>query len=109
MHELAITQRVVAAVAERVGDAKVTCVRLEIGKLSGVAPDAVRFCFEMCARDTVLEGAALEVIEVPARAHCRDCEADVDLEDIIGICPCGSANLELVSGQELRIKEVEVT
>lgn len=108
MHELAITESVVTAVAERVGIAKVLRVQLEIGKLSGVVPDAVRFCFDACAEGTSLAGATLEIVESPGRAQCRDCRADVILDDLIALCPCGSANLEFLGGQELRIKEVEV-
>lgn len=96
------------AVIERVGDAQVVRVRLEIGKLSGVVPDALRFCFELATAETPLAGAALEIIEIPGRARCMQCLADVELEDQIALCVCGSANLDFVSGQELEIKEVEV-
>ena len=50
-------------------------VRLEIGQLAAVMPDAMRFCFDVCARNTVLEGAALEIVEIPGRALCDDCGA----------------------------------
>jgi hydrogenase nickel incorporation protein HypA/HybF len=73
MHELAITESVVEAVAERVGDARGTRVVLEIGMLSGVLPDALRFCFDLCTEATVLQGAALEIIQIPGRGHCQDC------------------------------------
>jgi len=108
MHELAITESVVAGVSERVGDSKVTRVVLEIGKLSAIVPDAIRFCFDICAEGTALEGASLEIIEIQGRAECRDCGTDILLHDVIALCPCGSANLDFVSGQELRIREVEV-
>jgi hydrogenase nickel incorporation protein HypA/HybF len=109
MHELAITESVVEAVAERVGDAKVTRVVLEIGMLSGVLPDALRFCFDFCTEATVLQGAALEIIEIPGRGHCQDCNTEVALEGPVALCTCGSANLEFLSGQELRIREVELS
>jgi hydrogenase nickel incorporation protein HypA/HybF len=108
MHELAIMESIVDAVIERVGDAQVVRVRLEIGKLSGVVPTALRFCFELATAETPLEGAALEIIEIPGRARCMQCFADVELEDQIALCVCGSANLDFVSGQELKIKDVEV-
>ncbi|OLT16426.1 hypothetical protein BJF78_14160 [Pseudonocardia sp. CNS-139] len=66
MHELSITQSVVSAVAERLPDAQVRRVRLEIGQLSGLVPDAVRFCFDLVAEGTVCEGAELEIDERPA-------------------------------------------
>jgi hydrogenase nickel incorporation protein HypA/HybF len=109
MHELAITESLVSTVCERVGDAKVSRVRLEVGKLSGVVPDAILFCFDVCTKGTALEGARLEIDEVVARAHCRDCDLETVIDDSIPLCTCGSANVALLSGQELRIKEVEVT
>jgi hydrogenase nickel incorporation protein HypA/HybF len=108
MHELAITESVVECVADHVRGAKVLRVVLVIGKLSGVVPDAVRACFDICAEGTVMEGASLDIEETPGRARCRDCEAQVELLDTIALCPCGSANLAMFSGQELKIRSVEV-
>jgi len=63
MHELAITEAVVAQVTERLPLSKVTLVRLEIGALSGVVADSVRFSFELVTEGTNLEGASLEIVE----------------------------------------------
>ena len=108
MHELGITRSVVAICAERAMGAKVMRVTLEIGKLSAVMPDALRFCFEICAKDTAVEGAELEIIETPGRAQCRDCGDELMLNELFGRCACGSVNLQLIAGQELRIKQMEV-
>jgi hydrogenase nickel incorporation protein HypA/HybF len=119
MHELALTQEIVDAVRRRVarieaGDdtrarpARVRRVVLEIGRLAAVMPDAIRFCFDLCAEGTPLEGATLEVIDVPGRARCRACDGPVVLERPFGICACGATDLEWLSGDELAIKEVEV-
>ncbi|MGH2707178.1 MAG: hydrogenase maturation nickel metallochaperone HypA [Actinomycetota bacterium] len=108
MHELAITESIVEAIVERVGESRVETVTLVIGELSGVVADSVRFCFEVCTKGTLLEGATLEILEVPGRAWCGACRAEVELHDPIPLCGCGSANLEIVSGQELTIKQVEV-
>jgi len=108
VHELAITESVIEAVTERFGDAKVVRVLLEIGKLSGVVPDAVRFCFDIAADGTSLGGAMLEIMETPGRARCRVCGGQIEIDGPIALCTCGSANLEFTGGTELRIKEVEV-
>jgi hydrogenase nickel incorporation protein HypA/HybF len=110
MHELAISEAIVTGVCEQVGDVKVSRVVLEIGRLAAVVPDAVRFCFDLSAHGTAVEGAELEIIEIPGMAHCRECAADVELEDsLVAPCQrCGAWNLDIVSGQELRIKYVEV-
>jgi hydrogenase nickel incorporation protein HypA/HybF len=63
LHELSITRNVVAIVSERAEGQRVTRVRLEIGRLSAVVPDSIRFCFDICAQGTPLEGAELEIIE----------------------------------------------
>jgi hydrogenase nickel incorporation protein HypA/HybF len=63
MHELGITRNIVAIVTEHAGGARVKRVSLEIGKLSAVLPDAIRFCFDVCSRDTLLEGAELTIHE----------------------------------------------
>ena len=108
VHELAITESVIDAITGRFGDAKIIRVLLEIGKLSGVVPDAVRFCFDIAAGGTPLGGAMLEILETPGRARCRACAAQIEINGPIALCPCGSANLEFTGGTELRIKEVEV-
>lgn len=108
MHELAITQAIVDAVAERAEGARVVKVIVEIGKLSSVVPDAVRFCFELCCAGTPLEGAALEIVEPPGVARCRACGATMALDQPFGRCGCGCNDLSWVSGDELRIRAMEV-
>jgi hydrogenase nickel incorporation protein HypA/HybF len=108
MHELGIAQEIVAIVSEHAGQARVTRVVLEIGKLALVLPDAVRFCFDLCSEGTVVEGASLEIIETPGRARCRECGQFVTLEKPFGRCECGNTDLEWLAGEELRVKEIEV-
>lgn len=107
MHELAVTQGVVDTILERI-DRKVTGVRLEIGRVSGILPDAVRFCFDVVCAGTPLEGAWLEIREPEARARCRSCAAEFAPDGPVSLCACGSADVELLSGGELRITAVEV-
>jgi hydrogenase nickel incorporation protein HypA/HybF len=63
VHELSITRNVVAIVSERAEGQRVTRVRLEIGRLTAVVPDSIRFCFDICAQGTPLAGAELEIVE----------------------------------------------
>jgi hydrogenase nickel incorporation protein HypA/HybF len=108
VHELSITQGVVEAITARMGDAPVVRVRLEVGKLSGLVPDAVRFCFEMVASGTTCAGATLEIDEPTGSARCRTCGADFATAEVLPLCACGSADVAVLGGTELRIKEVEV-
>ncbi len=108
MHELGITQEIVAIVAERARGARVLRVVVEIGKLSAVLPDAVRFCFDLSSQDTVVQGATLEILETPGRARCRSCGGEVVLDRPFGQCVCLSTDLEWLAGDELRIREIEI-
>ena|SRR5690348_4193041 len=109
MHELSISQGIVESVCDAVAEGQVLAVTIEIGKLSGVVPDAVRFCFDECARGTRLEGARLDIVDVRGRGRCSRCEQELDVEELVTPCPCGNSFLEIVHGQELRIRSVEVT
>lgn len=108
MHELGITQEVIAIAVEHANGQRVTRVILEIGKLAGVYPDSVRFCFELCAEGTPVEGATLEIVETPGRGRCRACGSEVALESVIGQCACGNTHLEWIAGHELRVRELEL-
>jgi hydrogenase nickel incorporation protein HypA/HybF len=108
VHELAITEGLVDAVTARLPGQRVTCVRLEIGALSGVVADSVRFCFDLVTEGTDLEGAALEISQAPATCHCRVCDGDFEPDGLLAMCPCGSAEVTVLTGQDLKITSVQV-
>jgi hydrogenase nickel incorporation protein HypA/HybF len=106
MHEFAITQSVVDAVTERTGTARVASVRVRVGRLAGVVPDAMLFCFELVTSGTALDGAVLEIEQPEGRGRCRACGADFGLADLILLCDCGSADVEVLAGRELAVASV---
>jgi hydrogenase nickel incorporation protein HypA/HybF len=108
VHELAITESLVDAVIARLPDKRITCVRLEIGALSGVVADSVRFCFDIVTEGTALEGAKLEITQPPAVCHCRICDGDFEPDGPFAICRCGSAEVTVTAGQGLKITSVLV-
>ena len=93
---------------ERANGARVTHIVVEIGTLSMVLPDAVRFCFDVCSADTPAAGATLEIIEIPGLGKCRSCGAEVEMQMALARCACGNMDLEWLRGEELKLKEVEV-
>ena len=107
MHELSIATAVVDACAERAAGGRVLRVRIEVGQLAAVLPDALRFCFDVCAQGTPLEGAELDILETPGRAVCGACGRVVALAVPHGSCDCGGI-LRVVAGEELRVKDMEV-
>ncbi|MCV7300174.1 hydrogenase maturation nickel metallochaperone HypA [Mycobacterium barrassiae] len=109
MHEMALTQSVVDAVCEHAAGRRVHSVRLEVGALCAVVPDAMTFCFELATEGTVAAGASLEVDMRPGEARCRSCGTSFELNDLILLCPCGSADVDVIAGRDLKILSMEVS
>ena len=108
MHELSIAQSVVAAVCERAGERRVHSVRVRIGALTAVVPDAMQFCFGLAVEGTVADGARLDIERRSGTVRCRACGAETDLSDLVLLCPCGSADVAVTAGRELQIVSMEV-
>lgn len=109
MHEMSITQSVVEICEKSAAGRRVLSVTLEIGDLSGVVAEAVEFCFDACTRDTLLEGARLVIEQVPGRGECTTCGKEFAVRGYFDPCPgCGAYGIRVVSGEELRVKELEV-
>lgn len=112
MHEMALMQSMLAGIeaeAKTQAFSRVDRVCLQVGALSCVDPHALEFGFEAVTRGTLADGAALEIEQVPGQARCFACEADVIIEERGRGCPkCGSHQLLVTGGEELKIKELEV-
>ena len=108
MHEMALTQSVVDAVCEHAAGRHVQSVKVEIGALCAVVPDAMQFCYELIVSGTPLEGSTLVIEQTRGAAHCRSCGQDFALDSLILLCDCGSAEVDVVAGRELRVLSVEL-
>jgi hydrogenase nickel incorporation protein HypA/HybF len=112
MHELSLCESILQVLeqqAEVQKYRKVKTVWLEIGALAGVEIDALRFSFEVVVQGSLAEHALLEIIEVPGQAWCMPCSRNVVVQQLYDLCPhCGSHQLQVNSGDQMRIKELEV-
>jgi len=112
MHELSICEGIIQVIEEQAVQQdfqSVEKVRLEIGKLAGVELDALRFGFDVVTKNTVAENAELEIIELDGTAWCMPCEKTVHVSQLFDACPnCGSHQLQVTGGNEMRIKDLEV-
>jgi hydrogenase nickel incorporation protein HypA/HybF len=112
MHEMSIAQNLIEIIEEEMGKhgaKSLRSVRLHIGQLSAVVPEALSFCFEVITEGTALQGARLDMEIIPLKGHCPECGAEFEIEDYAFVCPsCGSTRIETASGQELSIVELEV-
>lgn len=70
MHELSIAMSLIDVITEILirEDATVaTRVTVEVGRLSGVVPEALRTAFSTAIRGTELEACVLDIIQTPGR------------------------------------------
>jgi len=112
MHEMSICASVVQSLEEQAkvhSYSRVKTVWLEIGPLAAIEPEAMMFCFDVAAKGTLAENARLEIIQTQATAWCLPCEKSVPVTQRFDACPeCGSHQLQLTGGDELKIMKMEV-
>jgi hydrogenase nickel incorporation protein HypA/HybF len=112
MHEFSIMQSALNQAlceARRAGAARVHEIRLRIGVLSGVVPDALRFAFEVLTPGTTAEGALLTIEDVPARFWCATCDREFVSVNLYAECPdCRHPSGELRAGREMELSSMEV-
>lgn len=113
MHEVSImaqTLDIALKEATRQGASQIHRLTVRVGTLSGVVPDALRFAFDVVAKDTIAEQARFDIETVTARCYCQTCEQDFYPEDIIFVCPhCGTLSSQVLSGKELELSSLEVS
>jgi hydrogenase nickel incorporation protein HypA/HybF len=84
-------------------------VRLNIGQMSAVVPDALSFCFQVITKGTDLEGVKLNMDIVPLMGSCNECGEEFEILDYNFICSrCGSDKINTIGGKDLSIVEMEV-
>ncbi len=112
MHEMSLCEGVLQILednAKTQGFKQVKTVWLEIGALAGVEIEAMTFCFDAVTRGSLADKAKLEIIKKPGIAWCMKCSKNVEVLQRFDKCPdCGSYQLQVVAGDEMRIKELEV-
>ncbi len=112
MHELSIMEsalNLALAQARESGASRVHVLRLRIGALSGVVPDALQFAFEVLTPDTLAEGAELVIENVPARFWCETCRREFESADMFAECPsCSRPSSELRAGREMELTSLEI-
>jgi hydrogenase nickel incorporation protein HypA/HybF len=112
MHEMSLAESVVQIAEETAranGGGRVTTVLLQVGRLAGVEIDALRFCFDAASRQSLAAGARLVIEQPDGQAWCLPCGETVPLAGLGEPCPrCGSHQLQVTGGNELRVQEIEI-
>ena len=115
MHELFVTKsihQIALKHALKNNVTKVVAVNLEIGALSDLQNEWLQKYFDRLSRGSVVAGAKLNIVRVPAVFYCSDCHQPFKITSIyeadLSCQHCRSENVKLVSGKEYRVLNMEV-
>ena len=113
MHELSIALSIVEAAsgeAQRLGDARVEAVHLQVGALCGVVKDALLFAWDLACEESPLAGSRLAIEDVPVVIQCDACGAESTLGEPLDLrCPaCGGSSIQVRRGRELQLTALEI-
>ena len=113
MHELSIALSLVEAAeraASRARAERVNYLRVEVGAMAGVVPEALRFGYDVATQGTLLEGSELRIERTPVVVFCDTCEAERTLPQLHAFrCPvCSAPAAKIVRGKELEILDMEI-
>ncbi len=112
MHEMSIAESIIDIIRETLNDddhRKLLSVTVEIGELTAVIPESLHFCFQALVEETPYKGAELIIKNIPLKGKCVKCESEFSIKNYAFICPsCGSSEVQVMGGQELKVTELEV-
>ena len=112
MHEMSLAEGILQLVEEtarREQASHVKTIVVEIGRLSCVEPEALKFCFDSVSRGSMAEDARLQIIDIAGSGYCSSCAANVTMLERYDACPnCGQHPLQAITGTEMRVREIEI-
>jgi hydrogenase nickel incorporation protein HypA/HybF len=112
MHEVGLAKQALDIAVDHAMQAnaqKITRIKIDVGALSGVEPDALEFAFSVLLKGTIAEGAEVSFSIVPVTFRCLSCAQDFEPESGQNRCPtCKSQNIQRIGGLDLRVASIEV-
>jgi hydrogenase nickel incorporation protein HypA/HybF len=112
MHEFSLAQEIVRTTLQELTKrpgARLLTVRVVVGRMRQVVPDTMHFAFRSLVQDSPAAGAALVLRWVPIVLACPKCGQETEIAGPPFWCPaCGSTRVDLRSGNELYLEELEI-
>ncbi|MBF0197081.1 MAG: hydrogenase maturation nickel metallochaperone HypA [Planctomycetes bacterium] len=112
MHELSLAYSAIGemqTILKKEGANKVNRIVFSVGALSGVDQEAFLFCFPLAAEGTPMEGVPLTMEDACLNLYCNSCNYEfINPEPIVICSKCQGVDVKVLSGQDFRIKEMEV-
>ena len=108
MHELSIAESICRSIISKTGSTRVKELMIEVGALSGVNRDSLKFCLDEAAKMAGLKLRRYDVHLVPAEAKC-ECGEVYEASGLIEPCPkCGGFGYTLSGGEDILIRHLVV-
>ncbi len=112
MHEMSLAEGILQLAektARREEASQIKRIFVDIGQLSCVDTEALKFCFEAVSRRTMAEGSQLEIRHIAGSALCPQCQRTVPIQALYDACPnCEAHPLQPLTGTEMRVREIEI-
>ncbi|MEA2022103.1 MAG: hydrogenase maturation nickel metallochaperone HypA [Candidatus Caldatribacteriota bacterium] len=112
MHETSIAKNLLEIILNKARECKatrITKITLKLGEFAGINQDSLKFAFKNITRETIAKGAILEIIQLPLLGKCRKCEEEFKINKEEFKCPkCGSLELDIISGEDLYVNNIEI-
>ena len=124
MHEFSVAYQIaqtVLEIASQKGAKSIKRVEIEVGRLTFLGVDQLKFWVESCLENTIGAGAQIDLKTVEPRIKCDSCgyEGEMEMVDDDPIfhlslprleCPkCGSTDLEITAGRDCLIRRIEIS
>jgi hydrogenase nickel incorporation protein HypA/HybF len=113
MHEVSIMEQTLEIALNHAKQQQATQIhriKMKVGTLSGVIPEALEFAFDVVTKGTIAETARFEIESIPVRCYCHHCNVEFQPDDFIYECPhCHQYSLDIRQGKELELTSLEVS
>ncbi|MDA3904472.1 MAG: hydrogenase maturation nickel metallochaperone HypA [Bacteroidales bacterium] len=112
MHELTIAYNIVEIVsrtARNENAKRVDSINIEVGKISGIEIDALKFSLNIAIKDSLLEKAIINIKCITGKARCNNCLKVFVVSDLFTSCPyCSKYSAKIIKGKELRVSSIDI-
>ncbi len=110
---------IVMKVAKENGVEKILEINLEVGQLTFLNPDQLKFALKVLSEDTIAQDAKIKIEVIQPEIRCNSCkytgkisyngpEYHAIYPVVFLKCPkCGSTDVEITRGRECNIKNIK--
>ena len=114
MHERSIAKNLLNIVLDKISkygkQKKIKKISIVVGEFTMIHEELLVSAFYQLSQSTIAEGAKIKIVHSPLKAKCHDCQKEFNLNKEEFRCFfCDSQSIQIISGEELFIKDIELT